>query len=132
MSKVIVDTSVWIDHFRGRLRPPLRDNLGTILIDDQAAITDIILHELLVGAADEKHFRWLADRLGALACLTLPDEERDDLSLFGFHLKTKGLLGRYTDLTIAYLARRHDFPILSFDGYFKKLSSKSIVRLIRY
>lgn len=132
VDKAIVDTSVWVDHFRGRLKPILRDGLETLLLNDQAMLTDIILHEILVGAVDEKHYQWLSDHLSVLSCLSIPEVEKAKLTLFGFNLRRKGFPGKYTDLTIAYLAQKHDFPLLTFDGYFKKLSSKGIIRLVKF
>lgn len=132
MNKTIVDTSVWVDYFRGTLKAAIRENLAAALLRNHVAITDIIFHEILMGARDEGQYSWLFGHLQSITCLAIEPDERNELSLFGFRLKKNGLLGKYTDLSIAYLAHKHACPIVSFDNYFKKLSLKGLIRIIKF
>lgn len=132
MNKTIVDTSVWVDYFRGTLKAVARENLAASLLHNHVAITDIIFHEILMGARNDDQYSWLSGHLQSITCLAIEPNERNELSLFGFSLKKNGLLGKYTDLSIAYLAHKHDCPVVSFDNYFKKLSLRGLIRTIKF
>ena len=126
---VIVDTSVWIDFFRGKLKEGQREALVLLLEADEVVITEVIKHELLVGASTKKDFAFLSDTLSAFTALSMDSDLMPEFNRFGFDLKLKGLIGKYTDLSIAYLAQKNALPIFSFDKYFEKLASKSIIKL---
>ncbi len=130
MPFVIVDTSVWINFFRGALKPEIKEALFSFLRSRQAALTDVILHELLVGARTEKQYIDLKQKLSPLHCFVMEPSLHANFHRFGFELNRKGLLGSYTDVSIAYHSSIAMAPILSFDRYFAILSSKKIVDVI--
>ena len=53
---VFVDTSVWIDYFRGTINPKT-DKLDELLTSQPLIIGDLILAEILQGFQDEREFR---------------------------------------------------------------------------
>lgn len=126
--QVIVDTSVWISFFNGCLSPENRVKLVTLLEGEEAAITDIIKHELLVGATSHSEYIKLSDYLSSIEELSISSTQRGELSRFGYELKKQGLLGKYTDLSIAFLAKEFSYPIWSFDHYFSRLAKKSFIQ----
>ena len=126
---VIIDTSVWIDFFRGKLTARHKEALVLLLEADEVVITDVIKHELLVGASSKKDFHFLSDSLSALTEISLDSNAMTEFNSFGFELKLIGLLGKYTDLSIAFLAQKKDLPVFSFDQYFAKLARKNIISL---
>ena len=132
MAFVLVDTSVWIDFFRGRLPKELKHALLLLLEGNQVAITDVITHELLVGAAHRKSYDELKELLAPLTEYSVSPNERPDLNRFGFDLKKRGLLGRYADLTVAFLSKQHGAPVLSLDHYFKTLALHGIIRVLEW
>lgn len=130
MSQVIVDTSVWIDFFKGTLAKKHKEAIQALLDNEQVALTDIIKFEILAGARSQKEYDFLLDILQPLPELYVRREEAQLVCEFGFLLKSKGMLGKYTDVCIAYLSRSHDCLIWSFDSYFQLLSKKRMVRII--
>lgn len=132
MSKILVDTSVWIDFFKGHLKPTVREGLEVVLDREQVAITDVILHEILVGSPSKKEFEHLNDLLSPLEVLYLKPDQSDGFNQFAWNLRLQGLKGSYTDTTIAFLGVAHKYPILSFDKYFKLLHKKGIVSIISF
>lgn len=130
MANFIVDTSVWIEFFKGRLPGPVLDNLVTGLENDQISITDIIAHEILVGASTEGQYDDLNDMLSALPQLRIPDHALAEFNRFAWQVRKKGLGGKYTDIAIAYLSRLYHQPILSFDHYFSKLANTGWIQVI--
>ena len=120
----IVDTSVWIDFFRGTLEPVYYELLTEGIREDRVVITDIIRHEILVGARSEKLYKGYLHLLEPLKCLTLPGQTTLELAHFAWFLAQEGLMGRYTDVAIAFQSHKGNIPILSFDHYFFKLAQK--------
>lgn len=128
-ARVLVDTSIWIDFFRGTLKPKPKEALVLILEAEEVAISDVIKHELLVGATSKKDYLFLSDAMGALTELALDSNTKAAFNQFGFDLKLKGLLGKYTDLSIAFLAQSNGLQVYSQDLYFKKLADRKIITL---
>lgn len=52
---ILVDSSVWIDYFRGT-KTPQADRLDALLGSEPVAIGDLILTEVLQGFAGEREF----------------------------------------------------------------------------
>lgn len=132
MTKIIVDTSVWIDFFKGRLNSTVRQGMEIALEKEQVAITDIIQHEILMGASSKKEWTLLTELLSPLEFLRIQSDQLKDFNQFAWRLRLQGLEGRYTDATIAYLSSIHKYPILSLDQYFKLLDKKDIVSIITF
>lgn len=67
---ILVDTSVWIDYFRG-VRSATTDELDRLLGADDVVMGDIILTELLQGFTDERSFQIARDRLSVLTMVQI-------------------------------------------------------------
>jgi predicted nucleic acid-binding protein len=93
-------------------------------------ITDIIRHEILVGTNNRREFQNMEESLSPLECLRIRDEDIPSFDQFSWSLHRKGLKGKYTDLSIAFLSAHHQIPLLSFDGYFKLLSRRGVIKTI--
>jgi predicted nucleic acid-binding protein len=52
---ILVDSSVWIDYFRG-IRTRHTDQLDTLLTSERLAVGDLILAEVLQGCPNERQF----------------------------------------------------------------------------
>ena len=128
--ETIVDTSVWIDYFSGKISSAHAKMLQLLLEQNQVVITDIIKHELLIGTNSQKEYDLLAHNLSGLKELWIEREFLKEFNQFGFDLRKAGLLGKYTDASIAFLASKHRMPVFSFDRYFHKLSQKKLISLM--
>ncbi len=130
-SKTVIDSSVWIDYLQdrsqGKPSSSLHSRLASILDSDYAAITDVIRTEILVGAASSAEFDKLDDLFSSVECLSLLKEDQRSFNNFCHMIKRKGLLGKYTDMSIAFLAKKHGYEVLSADKYFATLRSKKII-----
>jgi predicted nucleic acid-binding protein len=121
---VLVDTSAWIEFFRGR--DPIAARVDDLLESNDVAVCGPILTELRRG------FRSPADRARVLplleACHALAQppslwEEAGDL---GFALGRKGVKLKTLDLLIATYALSHSVPLLTSDGDFKSFRKAGI------
>ncbi|MBS1054979.1 type II toxin-antitoxin system VapC family toxin [Gluconobacter kondonii] len=62
---ILVDSSVWIDFFRGTVTPQV-DALDRLLGEELVAIGDLMMTEVLQGFASERDFNKARQMLGAL------------------------------------------------------------------
>ena len=67
---ILVDSSVWIDYFRGTVTPQA-DRLDVLLGSEPLAIGDLILTEVLQGFATEREFNDARKMLLALDVVVL-------------------------------------------------------------
>ncbi|MBV9743185.1 MAG: PIN domain nuclease, partial [Acidobacteriia bacterium] len=67
---ILVDSSVWIDYFRGTITPQT-DKLDRLLGEEPLAIGDLILTEVLQGFAKDRDFREGLTMLGSLEVVEL-------------------------------------------------------------
>lgn len=131
MARILVDTSVWIDFLSGELSSDHKDFLNKKIADRFVVLTDIIRHEILIGARNHKDFNQLKSLLAPFEILRLDLDDLDDFDEFSWKLRLQGFRGKYTDVSIAYLSHKHKIPLMSFDSYFLHLAGKGILQLIR-
>lgn len=67
---ILVDSSVWIDYFRGTSTPQT-DALDALLGSEPVAIGDLILTEVLQGFASERDFNRAKELLTSLIVIDL-------------------------------------------------------------
>ena len=71
---ILVDSSVWIDYFKGTITPQT-EKLDSLLGREPLAIGDLILAEVLQGFADETDFNQARKMLTALDVVELGGKE---------------------------------------------------------
>jgi predicted nucleic acid-binding protein len=74
---ILVDSSVWIDYFRG-VSTPQTDLLDTLLGAQPLAIGDLVLTEVLQGFTSDRDFN---AALGLLTALTIVDIAGQDMAV---------------------------------------------------
>jgi len=116
MANVLVDTSAWVDYFRGK--PSAASNaLDRLLEENNVVLCGTVELELLQGAkAGERAM--LEDLMTALPYV---ETERIDFQTAGELLNGMGLKGFQipaSDGLIAALCARHQFSLLTLDKHF--------------
>ena len=116
---ILVDTSVWIDYFKG-VENPHTDLLDTSIIQGSVAIGDLIFLEILQGIRNDKQYRQTKQSLLAL----------NQYEMFGIDmagkcadnyraLRKKGITIRKTaDIIIATFCIENNLPLLFLDRDF--------------
>ncbi|MGE5551372.1 MAG: PIN domain-containing protein [Bacteroidota bacterium] len=122
-AKLLVDTSIWIEYFRGRLPDAAAIELG--LGRETVFVTGPIVTELLQGvrsAVEAKQLRQCIDAIPYEECL------REDWLAAGetaFALRRKGITVPLTDLIIAMVAKRIGAAVYSLDKHFALIDEAS-------
>jgi predicted nucleic acid-binding protein len=96
----LVDTSVWIDYFRPKTAPRLKDRVRGLLESGAVLTSRVIIVELLRDARKESEYRRLESALFALPRIPLDQDILKRASEWGFRLDRKGLVLPTTDLLI--------------------------------
>jgi predicted nucleic acid-binding protein len=71
---ILVDSSVWIDYFRGT-RTPQTEKLDELLSSEPIAVGDLILTEVLQGFGRERDFNQVRSLLTSLRVLELGGQD---------------------------------------------------------
>lgn len=119
-SRVLVDSSIWIAHFRdpaAGFKNALRD-----LVDaDLAAVAGPIAYEVLQGAKSPKEFQTLREILQDLPWLPAKGTTWVAAAGMSAGLRRRGLTLPMTDILLATLAREHRCRIWSLDPHFASI-----------
>ena len=127
---IVVDTSVWIDYFRGVVNPQ-SDKLDTILGVERVITGDLILTEVLQGFASDRDFNRARKLLASVPLIPLVGEDIAFQAAKNFRkLRTLGITIRKTiDTLIATSCIEKKFSLLysdrDFDPFVQHLGLRS-------
>lgn len=129
---ILVDSSVWIDYFRGTPTPEA-DKLDALLGAEVVAIGDLILAEVLQGFVSDRDFNHVRKLLMSLEMIDLVGCELAIEAARNYRrLRTGGITIRKTiDTLIATYCIHNKLPLLysdrDFDPYVQYLGLKSAI-----
>ena len=130
---ILVDSSVWIDYFRGS-RTPQTDKLDELLDSEPLLVGDLILAEVLQGFRSDADFNQARKLFTSLTVVTLGGEEIGIQAAKNFRiLRAKGVTVRKTvDTFIATSCIENGYDLLysdrDFDAFVKHLGLRSAMR----
>jgi predicted nucleic acid-binding protein len=116
---VFVDSSVWIDYFRG-LATAETDRLDALLGEEDLLTGDVVLAEVLQGFASERDFRTALGLFETLTIVEVGGREAAIGAARNFRrLRARGVTVRKTiDTLIASWCIRHGAALLTSDRDF--------------
>jgi predicted nucleic acid-binding protein len=117
---ILVDSSVWIDYFRGNATPQT-DRLDSLLGSEPVAIGDLLLTEVLQGFASDKEFNQAKKLLTLLIVVDLGGQDIAIQAAKNFRaLRALGVTVRKTiDTVIATRCIEDGFTLLHSDRDFE-------------
>lgn len=116
---VIVDTSVWIDYFRGVEAAHLH-HLETVLLSTKVLVGDLIIVELLQGAKSDKSVAQIKKILQLLSCVNMVNERIAYKAAENYrYLRSNGITIRKTmDMLIGTFCIENNLVLLHNDRDF--------------
>lgn len=117
---ILIDTCAWIDFFKSQTGE-LGNQVFELIETNQAAITGVVIAELLQGIKNEKESQRLQLLLGAIHYLKTEDNDWINAGQLARQLRTKGLTLPLTDILIATIAQRYKVSVLTIDKHFQYL-----------
>lgn len=122
----LIDTSVWIDFFNGRLEHRIKERIINNIENDTLFYSGIVLTELLIGCKTEGEKDKIKESFQGLIYLPLEKEDFIEISFFGNRLLRKGITVPLTDLIIFYQAYKNELSILTKDKHFNYFENHKI------
>lgn len=124
MALVIVDTSIFVEFFRGRDTPVFKE----LLLNNQILLSNYVRLELLQGVRKQEMNR-MEFVLGGLE--TIPHQENifTEAENILHQAKGKGLRLGIVDLLIAAESNLMKAPICSLDRVFQSLDSLKLIQI---
>ena len=113
---ILVDTSAWVEFFRGR--DPLASAVDDALATDDAALCGPVETELRRGLRGRGEKERVVDLLATCHFLDAPPALWREAGDLGFVLRARGVTVKTLDLLVATHALAHDAPVLSGDRDF--------------
>lgn len=125
---VLIDTSCWIEFFN---RPDTghAESVRGLVSGDLAAITGVVLSELLQGTRTEMEFSDLGSALTAVVWVEAGREVYARAGELGFRLRRRGITVPVTDCVIAATAESAGASIFTLDEHFAHLARESGVEI---
>ncbi|MGD9508444.1 MAG: PIN domain-containing protein [Geminicoccaceae bacterium] len=119
MNLVLVDSSVWVDYFRG-VETMATAALDVLLGRHEAVVGDLVLMEVLQGYRSTREMRAAEAALGQLDCFDLAGNARARKAAANYrHLRSVGVTPRSTiDVLIASFCAEEDIRLLADDREF--------------
>ncbi len=110
---VMVDTSVWIDYFNGKISPQT-NKLEELLAIEIVVLGDIILAETLRGFREDSHFMRAKMVLDDLDCFSITNKNLAKKSAENYrYLRKMGITVRKTtNRLIGTFCIEHQMPLL--------------------
>jgi predicted nucleic acid-binding protein len=128
---IFVDSSVWIDYFRGEATPQ-SDILHRLLLSDELTVGDLVITEVLQGFKSEKDFNTAKKLMTSFETIAISDPLLALKAAKNYRvLRTKGITVRKTiDSLIATRCLEDGYHLLhddsDFDGYEAHLGLKVV------
>jgi len=129
---ILVDSSVWIDYFRGTPTPQA-NKLDTLLGAELIATGDLILTEVLQGFTNDREFNQARKLMNSLVVLNLAGKDIALQAAKNFRvLRGLGVTVRKTiDTLIATHCIENDLPLLysdkDFDPFVRHLGLRTVL-----
>lgn len=125
MKYYIVDTSVFIEFFRGKSNP----NLETLIRENRVVLSHFVRLELLSGVRKSESER-LARALSGLIILRPDPKVFPSAEKILSAVRPKGLTLGTVDLLIAAESHLHGFPVYSHDKVFRSIAATKLIGAI--
>lgn len=130
MSRVLADTSVWIDFFRETDAPASRE-LDRLLRSGLVCMHGLVRAEILSGTRSPAEYRGLRRTLDALPSVGDPPALWDIVARARWRLARNGFQASVADLVVAATASYHRKTLLTLDDGFTRIRQALPLKLYR-
>jgi len=131
MTKVIVDSSAWIESFRPEGRAKLKEKVKELITEGNILLPGIIKAEILRGTKSRKEYKMLDELLNGLAYLPVEENFWGRLAKFSFDLVREGVAVPLVDTYIALLAIENNASLLHRDQHFDLIAQKTDLQIVK-
>lgn len=128
---IVVDTSVWADHFNGRLTAKVLRLRQALTDEETLLLPDLVLTEVLQGIRKDDSFEQIRQELIRFSRPSLGLETYVEAARLYRRLRANGLTIRGTvDCIIAQICIEIGAALLGSDGDFEQIARHSMLTLV--
>jgi len=131
MTKVIVDTSAWIESFHPGGDIKLKERVKQLITEGSILLPGIVKAEILRGAKSKKDYESLDNLLDGLTYLPVEEDFWGRLARFSFDLLKEGISVPLADAYIALLAIENNASLLHRDQHFDLVARKTNLNVLK-
>jgi predicted nucleic acid-binding protein len=125
MTRVIIDTSAWIESFHPKGDAKLKERVRELIIEGSILLPGIIKAEILRGTKSKREYQSLDELLDGLTYLPVEENFWGRLARFSFDLLKEGIVVPLVDAYIALLAIENNALLLHCDQHFDFVARKT-------
>lgn len=126
---IIVDTSCWIDYFRGV--EPFASKVAYLIESDTAVLIGPVITEILRGIVKSSVRTRINEFITGLTTIKQPVDLWNSAGLVGAAVTKRGYNPKTVDLLIAIYALDTDLPLLTKDRDFQLMQKAGVpIRLV--
>lgn len=129
-NRILVDTSIWIEYFRGT-SSQITEKVDRMIDEDEIYIPKIVMAELMQGAKSKKELMVIQDFLSALHVIDQKDDTWIKAGKLSFDLKKKGKKIHLLDCYIAVIARENRCKIFTLNRHFHEIQGIFKIDLLK-
>lgn len=127
--RVLIDTSIWIDYFKGR-GEELLEKADGFLTYSTVYVPKVVIAELIQGAKSEKEISVIESFIEAFNIIDQTENTWLKAGKLSFSMKRRGVNINLVDCYIAVLASEHNCKIFSLDEHFRIIKRFLKIELI--
>ena len=131
MTRVIVDTSAWIESFHPTGDIKLKETVKQLITEGKILLPGIIRVEILRGTKSQREYERLDELLNGLTYLPVGENFWGRLARFSFDLFRKGIAVPLVDTYIALLAIENNASLLHRDQHFDVIAQKTDLEILK-
>lgn len=131
MTRVIVDTSAWVESFHPKGDIKLKEAVKRLITEGKVLLPGIIKVEILRGTKSQKEYERLDELLNGLTYLPVEENFWGRLARFSFDLFRKGIAVPLVDTYIALLAIENNASLLHCDQHFDLIAQKTDLEILK-
>lgn len=127
--RVLIDTSVWIDYFKG-IDNQFAEKVDEVLTFSEVYVPRVVIAELIQGAKSEKEVSVIEEFIGAFNIVDQTEDTWLKAGRLSFFMKRKEASISIIDCYIAVIADENNCKIFSLDEHFRTIKKFIRIELI--
>ena len=125
----LVDTSVWVEFFRRKGDPGVKQRVVDLMSGDLAAYTCPVLFELLAGVRQKAESDLIHGAFALCERLVFEPQLWERAALVEQSLRQKGTPVPPDDVFVAVVAMAQDVPLMCRDAHFDSIQRNALPKL---
>lgn len=122
--RFLIDTTIWVKYLRG-IDPSLKDRLRSLVLEDRAFTSEVIIMEILRGAKSDKEYDLLYQDFLSIPQLSINSNVWETAWRTAYKLRKSGVNTPMADILISAVAIYHKCTLMHSDKHFTLIAKHS-------